>query len=584
MAEIKANPLKVAVRECAGALPIVAVVSMFINILLLVSPLYMMQTFDRVLGSGRVETLVLLTLIAGIAVLVMGLLFMVRGKILARISRWLERKLSTELIKASMRATLYGLPPSSQSLHDLGMLKSFLTGNGVNTILDAPWVPIFLLVIWLLHPVLGLLGVGTAIVLLVIALLNEIASRKALRESSQMSIANMQKAGLAIRNADVFHAMGMLPGFLTQWSKRNDQGLDLYLKASDHNAAFLGISKFVRMFAQMLVLGVGAYLVLQSELTSGGMIAGSILLGRALAPVDQAIGAWKSMVAARDSYERLQKILDRIPEVEAHMPLPAPKGQLSCEQVIFVPPGRMEPVLQGIHFSLPAGEALGIIGPSAAGKSTLCKILIGTWQPTRGRARLDGADIFTWHSDQVGPYIGYLPQDVELFGGTVKDNIGRLLPDPDPDEVVEAAIIAGVHDMILRLPGGYETEIGEAGAFLSGGQRQRIGLARALYGKPKLIVLDEPNASLDAEGEEALIGAMDTAKGWGATVIIVAHQPRILRPVDKLLVLRDGRMEMFGPRDEVIAKLRPKPVNPAPPAQRAVGRQPAPAPTGAAGE
>jgi PrtD family type I secretion system ABC transporter len=584
MAEIKANPLRTALREVRKALPLLAVISFFINILLLVSPLYMMQMYDRVLGSGRVETLLFLTLIAGIAVLVMGLLFMVRAKILARVSRWVERKLSPELIKASMRSALYGLPSSAQSLQDLNTLKTFLSGAGVNAIFDAPWVPIFLFVIWMLNPLLGMLGLASAIILFVIALLNEAVSRKQLREASRYSIASMQKANSAIRNADVFHAMGMLPGFLTRWVQRNDKGLDLYLKASDLNATFLGISKFVRMFVQMLILGCGAYLVIQSELTSGGMIAGSILLGRALAPIDQAIGAWKGMVAARDAYDRLKLILERVPEIEEHMPLPAPKGQLSCEKIMFVPQGRLEPVLNGIQFDLEAGEALGIIGPSAAGKSTLCKILIGTWHPTRGRARLDGADIFAWDSDQVGPYIGYLPQDVELFGGCVKDNIARLSPDPDADAVVEAAITAGVHEMILRLPGGYETEIGEAGSYLSGGQRQRIGLARALYGKPKLIVLDEPNASLDAAGEEALIGAMETAKGWGATVIIVAHQPRILRPVDKLLVLRDGRMEIFGPRDEVIAKLRPTPVKPQQPRPRAVARQPESAPAGAAGE
>jgi PrtD family type I secretion system ABC transporter len=584
MAEIKANPLNRALKECRTALPIVGVVSLFINALLMVSPLYMMQMYDRVLGSGHVETLIFLTLIAGVAVLVMGLLFMVRAKILARVSRWVERKLSPELIKASMRSALYGLPTSAQSLQDLNTLKTFLSGNGVNAIFDAPWVPIFLFVIWILNPILGMYALGAAIILFVIALLNEAVSRKQLKEASRLSIASMQKANSAIRNADVFHAMGMLPGFLTSWVARNDKGLDLYLKASDLNAAFLGISKFVRMFVQMLILGIGAYLVLQSELTSGGMIAGSILLGRALAPIDQAIGAWKGMVAARDAYDRLKHILERVPEVEEHMPLPAPKGHLSCEQIIFVPQGRLEPVLNGIHFTLEAGEALGIIGPSAAGKSTLCKILIGTWQPTRGRARLDGADIFAWHSDQVGPYIGYLPQDVELFGGSVKDNIARLSPEPDADAVVESAMTAGVHDMILRLPGGYETEIGEAGSHLSGGQRQRIGLARALYGKPKLIILDEPNASLDAEGEEALIGAMEAAKDWGATVIIVAHQPRILRPVDKLLVLRDGRMEMFGPRDEVIGKLRPTPVKPQQPRPRVVARQPESAPAGAAGE
>jgi ATP-binding cassette subfamily C protein/ATP-binding cassette subfamily C protein EexD len=288
------------------------------------------------------------------------------------------------------------------------------------------------------------------------------------------------------------------------------------------------------------------------------MIAASILLGRALAPVEQAIGAWRQMVSGRDAWGRLRRLLEKLPPPANTMPLPAPKGRLTCEQVIFVPRGRDKPVLNGVSFTLESGEALGIIGPSAAGKSTLCKILVGSWQPTRGHARLDGADLFTWPADQLGPYVGYLPQDVELFGGTVRDNIARLSAVPDPEAVIDAAMIAGVHEIILRLPNGYETEIGEGGCFLSGGQRQRIGLARALYRRPRLIVLDEPNASLDTEGEESLMAAMARAKEWGASVVIVAHRPRILRPVDKLLLLRDGRGEMFGSRDEVLAKLMSK--------------------------
>ena len=361
-----------------------------------------------------------------------------------------------------------------------------------------------------------------------------------------MSIANVQQADQAIRNADAFHAMGMLPGFLAGWMKRNETMLALQLDAADRNAALVGFSKFVRIFVQILILGLGAYLVIHGELTSGGMIAASILLGRALAPVEQAIGAWKQMVAGRDAWERLQRLFERLPPPPKTMPLPAPNGRLTCEQVIFVPRGRDKPVLNGVSFALEPGEALGIIGPSAAGKSTLCKILVGSWQPTRGHARLDGADLFAWPPEQLGPYVGYLPQDVELFGGTVRDNIARLAAEPDPEAVIDAAMTAGVHEIILRLPNGYETEIGEGGSFLSGGQRQRIGLARALYRRPKLIVLDEPNASLDTEGEESLMTAMARAKAWGATVVIVAHQPRILRPVDKLLLLRDGRSEMFG--------------------------------------
>jgi PrtD family type I secretion system ABC transporter len=562
MAKANVHPLQDALRECRNGLPLVAIFSFFINLLILTSPLYMLQIYDRVLGSGRVETLIFLTLIAGIAVLVMGMLDAVRGRMVNRIGRWFERKLAPDLISASMRGTLAGLPVGSQALRDLGQIRAFLSGPGINAVFDSPWVPVFVAVIWWMHPALGVLALISAIILFTIAVINEFICREPLRDAARRSIPAHQQADAAIRNADVFQAMGMLPGFLLGWNRRNEGVLDLQLKASDRAASILGMSKFVRLFVQILILGAGAYLVLQGELTAGGMIAASILLGRALAPVEQAIGAWRTLVSARDAYDRLKKLLDKLPPPHDTMPLPAPSGQLTCESVFYVPRGREAPVLQGVSFRVEPGEAVGIIGPSAAGKSSLCKILVGSWAPTRGHARLDGADLFRWNPEELGPFVGYLPQDVELFGGTVKENIARLDPNPEPTAVVEAAVCAGVHEMVLRFANGYETEIGEGGSYLSGGQRQRIGLARALYGKPKLIVLDEPNASLDSEGEESLLSAIRAAKEWGATVVLVAHQPRILSPVDKILVLRDGRVEMFGPREEVFARLRPARVAP----------------------
>ncbi len=554
------TPLSAAFKECRFGFVLLGVVSCFINILILTSPIYMIQTFDRVLSSGRTETLIYLTLIAGIAVLFMGLLEMVRGRLLQRISRWLGRRLGPDLIASSMNGTRYGLNQGAQPLRDLQVLRGFVGSPSINALFDAPWAPLFIVVIWLLHPWLGILALVAAVVLLLVAFANEWMSRKALKKAGHMSIVSTQNADSAVRNAEVFHAMGMLPGFLRSWSERETQALNLHQSAGDMNATLVGFSKFMRLFVQILILALGAYLVLKGELTSGGMIAGSILLGRALAPVEQSIGAWKAFVNARDAYGRLRSLLEKLPPATDTMPLPAPRGDLACEQVIYVPQGRENPVLNGVNFELSHGEALGIIGPSAAGKSTLCRIIVGMWRPTRGRARLDGADLFAWPADQLGPYLGYLPQDVELFAGSVRENIARLDQEAEPARVVEAAMAAGVHDMILHLPNGYETEIGEGGAYLSGGQRQRIGLARALYGQPRLIVLDEPNANLDNDGEEALVGAIQQAKGWGAAVVIVAHQPRILRPVDKLLLLREGRMELFGPRDEVLAKLRPKPV------------------------
>lgn len=553
------NPVSEALKHCRTALPALILFSCLINILILASPIYMMQVFDRVLSSGRTETLLYLTLIAGVAVLVMGAIHMARSQVLARIARWLGRRLAPDLIASCTRAALSGFSAGAQPLRDLSTIRGFVSGSGINAVFDAPWVPLFVAVIWLLHPWLGMVALGAAVLIFAVALLNEYLSRKPLRASNAVSLTGYRDADAAVRNADVFQAMGMLPNFLAGWTRRQDEGLDQQLKAGDRSAALLGFSRFFRVFAQVGILGVGAYLVLESQLSSGGMIAASILLGRALAPVEQAMGAWKGLVATRDAHGRLKRLFEQAPIAETAMALPAPTGRLACEQVMWVPAGREEAVLNGVSFAIEPGEALGMIGPSAAGKSSLCRMLVGTAAPTRGHVRLDGADLFAWPADDLGPAIGYLPQNVELFSGTVKANIARLWADAEPAEIVAAAKLAGVHDMILRLPDGYDTEIGDDGSLLSGGQRQRIGLARALFGRPKLIVLDEPNANLDQDGELALMAAIEAAKGWGATIVLVAHHPRILGQMDKLMVLRDGQVAGFGPRDEILAQIMPRP-------------------------
>ncbi len=550
------SPLTEALRALRPGLFVLAVFSFAINLLVLISPLYMMQVFDRVLSSGRVETLIFLTLIAGVLVLGLGALESVRGCALGRIGRWLERRLAPELIAASLRGALASKPIGSQALRDLGTMRGFLAGTAVSALLDAPWVPVFIAIIALLHPLLGLIALASAIALFAVAVANEQATRRPLMEAAGRSIATLQRVDAAVRNAEVVQAMGMRAGLLRRWSDLNEQVLMLQLQAGDRNAVLVGSSKFLRLFAQIMILGCGAWLVLRGELSSGGMIAGSILLGRALGPVEQSIAAWKGLVSTRDARNRLRRLLERNQPPPKTMRLPAPIGRLSCQQVEFLPRGRTEPILRGVSFALDAGEGLGIVGPSAAGKSTLCKIVVGTWQPTRGHARLDGADIFHWDSDSLGRHIGYLPQDIELFAGTVGDNIARMQCTPDPELIVEAAQLAGVHEMILALPKGYDTEIGEGGTFLSGGQRQRIVVARALFGRPRFIVLDEPSTSLDSEGEEALVRAIFRAKAWGATVALVTHQPRILAPCEKLLVLRSGKVAAFGARDEVLAHLR----------------------------
>jgi PrtD family type I secretion system ABC transporter len=454
-------------------------------------------------------------------------------------------------------------------------LRATLASPSVTAVIDAPWVPAFIVIIALMHPLLGLIALAAAVVLFAVALVNEWASRSALGRAGRFSIAATQSVESVLRNAEVIQALGMLPALLERYNETNAQALDAQRQAGDRGAALIGLSKSLRLLAQILILGSGAWLVLQGQLTSGGMIAASILLGRALAPVEQSIGGWRQLVGARDAWGRLTRLLSEVPPPArgtalppprgTALPpprgtaLPPPRGELACQQVTFVPAGQENPILANVTFDLAAGEVLGIIGPSAAGKSSLCKVFTGAWNPTRGHARLDGADITSWNAAELGVHLGYLPQDVELFAGTVSENIARLARRPDAAAVVAAARDAGVHDVILSLPKGYDTEVGEAGTLLSGGERQRVGLARASFGSPALILLDEPNASLDSAGEEALAGAIAAAKARGATVLLVTHQPSILLAVDRLIVLREGRIQALGPRDQVLDKLRQPP-------------------------
>jgi len=571
---LKNATLRDAVRQIKARVPLLFVFSLFINLLVLSVPIYMMQIFDRALSSGRIETLVLLTLVAAVAALAFGLLDTARTRLMARISGWLERKLAPELIGATFKDALDQRRSGAQSLRDIATVRSFVGSSGFITLLDAPWVPVFLVVIWIMHPLLGLVGIGGAILLFTAAVLNEYVSRKPLGEAERITLSNQQQISAAVYGAEAIEAMGMRPSILARWIGRNEEAASLQSQASDGSALLVGLTKFVRMLVQILILGIGGYLVLRADLTAGGMIAASILLGRALAPVEQSISIWRNLVTARGAWARVLETLNRHPNRDEKIHLPVPAGRLACERVALRRAGREEPILQDISFAIAEGEMLGIIGPSASGKSSLCKLLVGVWQPTRGYVRLDGADIFRWPSEQLGPYIGYVPQATDLYSGSVTTNIARLSPCPDAKAVLEAAMAAGVHEMILRLPDGYETDIGPGGVFLSGGQRQRIALARALYNKPRLIVLDEPNANLDSEGELSLLRALERAKEWGATVVVVAHQPYMLRSADKLLYLADGRMRAFGTRDEVLSLA--KGITPRPSRQRTIASGAAP--------
>jgi len=473
-----------------------------------------------------------------------------------RISIWIDRVLGPELLACGIRnAPLINHKDSLQTLRDLSALRGFISGTGVFHLFDAPWMPIYVAVIFSMHPVLGFIALFGAILLGALAWVNELATRKTLAKANHLSIKVQNNAESHARNAEVIEAMGMLPRLVEQWRQQSSAVLALQSIASDRAGLLSGVTKMLRFTIQVGIMGVGVSLAINQEITPGVMIAASIILGRALAPVEQMIGTWKGFIAAREAYKRIQLRLS-LPNLErSAMQLPAPKGEIIVDRVTFIPPGAETPSLQGVSFRLEPGEILGVIGPSAAGKSSLARLLVGVWEPRLGNVRLDGADIYHWEREHFGQHVGYVPQDVELFAGTIKQNIARMVTDPDDAAVIEAAQLSESHNMILRLPQGYDTQIGEGGQNLSAGQRQRVALARALYGDIKLLVLDEPNANLDTAGDRALLHAMAHAKERTITTVIIAHRPSIMAGVDKLLVLNEGKVALFGPRAEVMDKL-----------------------------
>ncbi|MFA7430611.1 MAG: type I secretion system permease/ATPase [Rhodospirillaceae bacterium] len=531
--------------KCRRALVGAGFFSLFVNVLQLAVPLYMMQVFDRVLSSGSMPTLIYLSLIAAGALLTMALLDMVRTRIAHRTGNWFESTLSTPVFTAGLTYALDRRVQATDSTRDLGTVRGFLTSPSLFSLLDAPWVPPYLLVVFLLHPVLGVVATIGAVVLIVLAVLNEVLTRRPMREASGVQREAIRRSTSAQRHPEAIDAMGMMPAVAGRWAAINTQVLEIQGRAADRSATISAVSKFVRMGVQLAVLGVGAALVVQQEMTAGAMIAGSILMGRALAPVEQAIGGWKTLIMAQQALARLRQLFQEAPIRNSGMSLPAPRGEVSVENVSLVFPPSKRLVLNNVTFALEPGTALAVTGPSAAGKSALARLLIGTWKPSGGVVRLDGADVYNWDRTQFGRHVGYLPQDIELYGGTVRENIGRMDPAADPMDVVKAAKTADCHDMILRLPEGYDTHIGDAGVVLSGGQRQRIALARAVYGDPRLVVLDEPDSNLDRAGEESLLRAIQNMKERGATVIIIAHRGGVLKVADKVLLLRDGEVELF---------------------------------------
>ena len=550
------NNLQAALKACKGSFFSVGFFSLFVNALMLVPTFFMIQVSGRVVPSSSTSTLIMLTIILTILMITLGSLEWVRSRIMVRISNRLDVLLSRDVYRASFKKALSsgGMDASAQSLNDLLALRQFLTGNGLFAFFDAPWLPIYTAVMFLFHPWFGWMTVGCALLLITLAFLNHRYTGKALTEANKQSVTANLQTTKNLRNAEVIESMGMLDTLMARWATRQRRVLVLQSQASDKGGIVTSISKTFRTWTQSIMLAIGAYLVITHQINPGLLMAGSLLLGRALSPIDQMIGSWKGFVAARLQYDRLNATLEKLHAEPQRMSLPDPEGHIQVESLVVAPPGSKAPVIRNISFVAPAGSIVGIVGPSAAGKSTLARALLGIWTPQHGTVRLDGADISAWDKQKLGPHLGYLPQDIELFEGSISDNIARF-DKVDPEQVVLAARIAGVHEMILQLPDGYDTVIGSEGVNLSGGQRQRIGLARAVYGSPRLIVLDEPNSNLDEVGERALSVALQKVKETGATVFIISHRPSILSRLDRIMVLNAGMISLYGAREQVIAEL-----------------------------
>ncbi|RDI49529.1 type I secretion system permease/ATPase [Microvirga subterranea] len=549
-------------RACRGAFLGVALLSGLINLLYLSGSVFMMEVYDRVLPSRSLPTLVGLCLIVVGLYLFQGLFDALRGRILARVGAALDEDLSQSVFQSQLSAPLKGRVEGDgqQPLRDLDQIRAFLAGGGPAALFDLPWMPLYLVVCFAFHPLIGLVTVAGAACLMAITLLTELLTREAAKAAVGAAVQRNGIAEGARRNAEVVQALGMAGRIGARWGAANARYLAHQQRTSDVAGGLGALSKVLRMLLQSAVLAVGAYLVIDGQATGGIMIASSILTSRALAPVELAIANWKGFVGARQGWRRVKDQLARTAPGEAPLALPAPRRALSVEGAGTGAPGGQRFAVQDVSFTLAAGAGLGVIGPSASGKSSLARLLVGVWPAWRGKVRLDSAALEQWRAEDLGRHVGYLPQDVELFAGTVAQNIARFMPDPDPDAVITAARAANVHEMILHLPDGYDTQVGEAGAALSGGQRQRIALARALYGEPFLVVLDEPNSNLDNEGEQALTAAILGVRARGGIVVVIAHRPSAIAGVDQVLVMGEGRVQSLGPKEEVLSRvLRPVP-------------------------
>ena len=568
-ADMPDNPLTRAIKEGYKPLAYAGGFSLVSNLLYLALPIFTFQIYGRVLSSYSVPTLLVLTFMVMLAFLISGLIDDFRAKVLINYGVIMDQRVSGRVFSALFDTVIRGNPSArSQALRDLDSFRQMLTGPAFGTMFDLPWMPVFMIVLLIIDPIIGLVTIGGAVLLFLITLFQDRATRPALKEANDAALRSYAFTDAALRNGEVVRAMGMVEPLGSRWATFRSVTMERSASASERASVISNISKFVRQAIQVLIIAIGAYLVVKGKIHSGLLFANMILAARALQPIERLVGSWDALTNGYRSYQRLNSLFADYRPTKASTTLPKPLGQLSVEGVNFAPQGATRFVLQGVNFKIEPGEMLGVIGPSGAGKSSLARLMVGIWQPNSGNVRLDGADVYSWDRSDFGRHVGYLPQDTELFSGSIRDNIARFRADVDDEQVVRAAQVAGVHQLILRLPSGYDTDLGESGHVLSAGQRQRVGLARALLGNPRLIVLDEPNAALDAEGEEALVKALDALKAGGSTIVIVSHKPSVFRSADKMLMLRDGRMEMFGPRDQVMARV----VQPAAPRAIEAGR------------
>lgn len=551
------SELRAARRQSRWLFASVFAFSIFVNLLMLTGPIFMLQVYDRVLGSRSEATLVALFGLMTFMFLMMGVLDYVRGRVMTRIGARFQESLDRRVFTAAMRklAVMPNDPLAAAAQRDLEAVQRLLASPVFLALFDIPWTPLFLAAIFVFHPWLGWLAIFSGVLLIVVSLLNQSSTRKPMSESSQTATLAERYADQIKTEAELIQSLGMRGASFDRWQQARGRALRGAVDVSDTGGLYTTLSKTLRQFLQSAMLGLGAYLVLQGALTPGAMIAGSILMGRALAPIEMAVGQWALVQRAQEGWGRLSQLLSQVPPEPTRTALPKPRALLEAQQITVVPPGEQQAALRMVSFRLEPGQAMGVIGPSGAGKSTLARALTGVWRPAGGKVRLDGATLDQYDSDVLGSYIGYLPQRVTLFDGTIADNIARLQPTPNDEMVIAAARKAAAHDMILQLPDGYNTRVSAVGSRLSGGQIQRIGLARALYGDPIILVLDEPNSNLDNEGSNALNAAIRTMKAAGKSILIMAHRPAAIQECDVLLVLEDGMRKAFGPRDQVLREM-----------------------------